>query len=75
MADRPRLNMALGGAAVLAAVAVVVFCGVAVHEVSYASDHPYRYGPAMVIAWGAGAGALVSLASILLCWALIRGQR
>jgi hypothetical protein len=36
--------------------------GVAITEINYASAHPFAYGPAKVIAWAAGAGALVSVA-------------
>ena len=67
---------ALGGAVIaLAVVAAVVFVGVAVHELNYASGHPYAYGPAKVIAWGAGAGALLSLAVAVLGYALTRAER
>ena len=54
----------------LAAVAAVIFAGVALHELSYAGDHPYSYGPAKVIAWAAGAGALLSAAVGILAWSL-----
>jgi hypothetical protein len=58
---------ALGGfIGALGLVALLVFAGVAIHELQYASDHPFRYGPAKVIASAAGAGALVS-ASVALC--------
>jgi hypothetical protein len=49
----------LGAIVALALVSAIVFVGVALHEIAYASDHPYQYGPAHVIAWGAGAGALL----------------
>ncbi len=66
----------LGGAVVaLAVVAAVVFIGVAVHELNYASGHPYAYGPAKVIAWGAGAGALLSVAVAIVGYALTRSER
>jgi hypothetical protein len=45
-------SAALGGVLALALLALVLFTGVAIHELSYASDHPYAYGPAKVIAWG-----------------------
>jgi hypothetical protein len=60
---------AVGAAALMAA---VVFAGVGIHELNYASDHPYAYGPAKVIAWGAGAGALLALAVAGLAMALLR---
>ncbi|MGH2944684.1 MAG: hypothetical protein ACRDPC_00110 [Solirubrobacteraceae bacterium] len=56
----------------LAAIAAVVLVGVSVHEFDYAADHPYRYGPAKVIAWTAGAGALLAIAVGLLAGALLR---
>ena len=62
----------LGAAICLAAAAAVVFVGVAAHEVHYAADHPYRYGPAQVIAWGAGAGAALSVAVALMVAVLLR---
>jgi hypothetical protein len=49
-----------------------VFIGVAVHELDYASAHPYPYGPAKVIAWGAGAGALLSASVALIAFAARR---
>ena len=56
-----------GGVVVaLSCVACLVFIGVAVHELNYASDHPFRYGPAKVIASAAGAGALLSAAVAIL---------
>jgi len=67
---------ALGVAVVaLAIVAAIVFVGVAVHELNYASGHPYASGPAKVIAWGAGAGAVLSVAVALLGYALTRSER
>lgn len=57
-----------GAAIALALVAGVVFGGVALHEVTYASDHPYAYGPAKVIAWAAAGGVLLSVAVALLAW-------
>lgn len=64
---------ALGGAIiVLALVAAVVFAGVAIHELNYASDHPYAYGPAKVIAWAGGAGVVLAVAIALVGFALSR---
>ena len=63
----------LGGAAIaLALVSAVGFVGIAVHEFSYASDHPYAYGPAKVIAWGGCAGALLCAAVALVGYAMTR---
>jgi hypothetical protein len=56
----------------LAAVAAVVFIGVTIHELNYASGHPYAYGPAKVIAWASAAGAALSTAVGLLGWTLLR---
>ena len=64
-----------GAAIALAGVAVVVLVGVMVHELDYASSHPFRYGPAKVIAWTAGGGALTAAAVALLAFALLRGAR
>ncbi len=67
---------AVGGAVIaLSLVALVVFVGVAIDELQYVGDHPYRYGPAKVIAWGAGAGAVLSVAVGLIGWALTRWPR
>lgn len=64
---------ALYGAVItLAALAAVMFVGVAVHELDYASDHPHAYGPAKVIASAAGAGAVLSVAVALLALAVSR---
>jgi hypothetical protein len=52
-----------------------VLAGVAIHELRYASDHPYAYGPAKVIALGAGGGAALAVAVLLLAVALLRGSR
>jgi hypothetical protein len=52
----------------LAGVACIVFLGVMFHELSYASGHPYAYGPAKVIAWGAGAGGALALGVALLAY-------
>jgi hypothetical protein len=65
-------NTIRGAAMTLSVIAAIVFVGVGVHEVQYASAHPYAYGPAKVIAWGAGAGALLSVAVALLAVGLIR---
>lgn len=46
----------------LAYTSAVLFAYVAFHEISYAVGHPYRYGPAVVIAVVGVAGVLVSLA-------------
>ncbi len=62
----------LGSVIALASVAAIVFMGVTVEELAYASSHPYAYGPAKVIAWGAGAGALISVAVGLLAFSLTR---
>jgi hypothetical protein len=66
---------ASGAAVALALVAALVFAGVAVNELSYASAHPYAYGPAKVIATAAGAGALLSLAVALLAYSVLRQAR
>ena len=58
----------------LATVAAVVFAGVAWTEVAYINDHPYRYGPAKVIAWGACAGLLLSGAVATLAAAGLRAM-
>jgi hypothetical protein len=62
-------------AVTLALVAAAVFVGVGVHELNYASVHPYAYGPAKVIAWAAGAGALTCVALAFLAFALTRTDR
>jgi hypothetical protein len=56
----------------LAVVAAVGSIAVAVHEFDYASGHPYAYGPAKVIAWGALAGAVLGVAVALVGFALAR---
>jgi hypothetical protein len=55
---------------ICAAVAAIVFIGVAVTEMNYVSGHPYAYGPAKVIAWAAGGGIALSVrsASSDSCW-------
>jgi hypothetical protein len=67
-----RSSAVLGAVIALAAVAALVFVGVGVHELSYASAHPYKYGPAKVIAWSAGAGALLAVAVGIVAAALLR---
>ena len=62
----------LGAVIALAAVAAIIFVGVAVHEINYANDHPHQYGPAHVIAWAAGAGAVLAAAVGALAAALLR---
>lgn len=74
MNDGTRSTIA-GAAIALAVVAALVFVGVGIHELKYASDHPYKYGPAKVIAWGAGAGALLSVAVALVAVAVLRGAK
>jgi hypothetical protein len=66
------VGAALGVVVALSAVAFLVFCGVALNELEYASDHPFAYGPAKVIASCAGAGALVSVSLAVLGGALLR---
>lgn len=61
-----------GAVGVLAVVAFLVFAGVAVDELSYASSHPYRYGPAKVIASAAAGGAVLAVALALLAVGLSR---
>jgi hypothetical protein len=63
-----------GAVIALAVVAAVVLVGVAVHELNYASGHPYAYGPAKVIAVGGGAGAVLSVAVALLAFAFTRSE-
>jgi hypothetical protein len=64
-----------GGVIALAVIAAVVFAGVAIHELNYASGHPHAYGPAKVIAWGGGAGAVLSIAVALLAYAVTNADR
>jgi hypothetical protein len=65
----------IGGLVVAtAAFATIVFAGVAIHELNYASVHPYAYGPAKVIAWAGGAGALLSIAVGALGFTLTRSD-
>lgn len=71
--NRQMNRSALGGAVIaLALVAAVGFVGIAVHEFSYAGDHPYAYGPAKVVAWGGCAGAVLCAAVALVGYALTR---
>ena len=67
------LDWTLGGfIGALGLIALLVFVAVAMHELQYASDHPFAYGPAKVIASGAGAGAVLSTAVALVGVALSR---
>ncbi len=61
-----------GFVAALSLVAFIIFAGVGIHELNYASAHPHAYGPAKVIAWGAGGGALVAASVGILAVALGR---
>jgi hypothetical protein len=70
-----RTSSVYGAVVALASVATVALIAVAVNELNYASDHPYRYGPAKVIASTAGAGALLAVAVALLAFALLRADR
>ncbi len=63
----------VGAVIALSAVAAVIFAGVLVTELNYVFDHPYAYGPAKVIAWCAGAGAVLATAVGFLAFALTRG--
>ncbi|HWK30114.1 MAG TPA: hypothetical protein VNS09_26320 [Solirubrobacter sp.] len=53
----------------------MTLAGVAVHELQYASGHPFAYGPAKVIALTAGAGAVLAVAVGVLARALLRAVR
>lgn len=55
-----------------AAIGFVIFVGVGITEINYVAGHPNAYGPAKVIAWGAGAGALLSAAIASLGAAVMR---
>jgi hypothetical protein len=70
-----RRSALLSAVIALAMASALVLLGVAVHELSYASDHPYRYGPAKVIALGAGATAILAVAVALLAAGLLRQSR
>jgi hypothetical protein len=64
---------ALGGFVLaLAIVALIVFAAVGIHELQFASDHSFRYGPAKVIASAAGGGVLLSAAVATIGAALAR---
>ena len=56
----------------LGCVAFVGFVVEAVHELNYASAHPFAYGPAKVIAAVSGAGAVLSFAFVLTVFLLLR---
>lgn len=56
----------------LAAISAVILVGVAFTEIRYVRDHPYAYGPAKVIAYAAGAGALLAIAVGMLAHAALR---
>ena len=71
MTPRPSI---VGAVIALALVALVVFVGVVLHELSYASSHPYQYGPAKVIAWAAGGGVVLAIAVVLLAWERLRSR-
>lgn len=60
----------LGAVVIASGLAAVVFVGVAITELSYVGSHPYRYGPAKVIAWAGAAGALLAIAVALLAHTL-----
>jgi cation transporter-like permease len=67
----PATSRTLAGAAIaLCAVAALGFAGAAVHELNYASAHPFAYGPAKVIATASGSGALLCVAVGLLAVAM-----
>jgi hypothetical protein len=67
------IRPAVGGFVVaIAAIAAILFIGVAIHELGYASGHPYAYGPARVIALACAGGAALSVAVGLLGSALVR---
>jgi hypothetical protein len=53
-----------------AVTSAAIFAVVAIKEFAYASAHPYAYGPAKIIAWGAVGGALLSVAVAILVNAL-----
>lgn len=72
MTNRPAVG---GFVLALAAVAAIVFAGVAVHELNYASDHPHAYGPAKVIGLAAAGGAALAVAVALIGWTLVRDAR
>jgi hypothetical protein len=53
-----------------AIVAALLFGYVAIHEWTYAIDHPNAYGPAKVIAVAGLAGVLLSIAVMIGSWSL-----
>lgn len=66
---------ALGGiVATLGAVSTVIFVVVAFTEFNYQAAHPYDFGPALSIAWGGVAGALIGAAVCLLGIVLINSR-
>lgn len=52
--------------AALASASAAGFLAVAIHEFNYANSHPFAYGPAKVIAWGALAGVVLAVGVALL---------
>ena len=72
---RDSITTALGAVVALSVVACVLFTWVAIHEMQYAGDHPFAYGPAKVIATAAAAGALLSISVAVLGRALLRRDR
>jgi hypothetical protein len=53
--DRTRIMKALGGfIGALGLIALLVLVAVAMYELQHASSHPFRYGPAKVMASAAG---------------------
>jgi hypothetical protein len=73
--DSRAIASLLGVVTALSVIAFVVFAGVAVHELQYASGHPFAYGPAKVIAVACGAGALLSASVAVLTRAFLRAAR
>jgi hypothetical protein len=69
------ISTAVGAVLALSLVALIAFAAVALQELQYASDHPYAYGPAKVIALAAGAGAVLSAAVAVLARALLKAAR
>ena len=67
-----RTSTICGAVLALTLIAALMLAGVAVHELEYASDHPFAYGPAKVIAWAATGGVLLAIAVALLAWAALR---
>jgi len=56
----------------LLVLAGALFAVEALHELSYASSHPYAYGPAKVIATVCGAGLALTVALGLVVMVLLR---